>query len=102
MTICSRIVRGFGFGSSMGFAAARERVNSLHMATNLNLEAKLVEEARRVGRHRTKKDAISAALAEYVGRRKQLRILPAFGTVEFDPKYNYKTERQARSQEREA
>ncbi len=86
----------------MEFAAARERVNSLHMATNLNLDAKLAEEGRRVGRHKTKKDAISAAPAEYVGRRKQLRILQAFGTVEFDPKYNYKTERQARSQEREA
>jgi hypothetical protein len=72
------------------------------MASNLNLEAKLVEEARRAGRHKTKKDAVSAALAEYVGRRKQLRILHAFGTVEFDPKYNYKTERQARSQEPEA
>ena len=86
----------------MEFAAARERINSLHMATNLNLDAKLVEGARRVGRHKTKKEAVSAALVEYVGRRKQLRILPAFGTVEFDPKYDYKTERQARSQEPEA
>jgi hypothetical protein len=36
---------------------------------------------------------VSAALAEYVKRRKQLRILEAFGTFEFDPKYNYKIER---------
>jgi hypothetical protein len=34
-----------------------------------------------------------AALAEYVKRRKQLRILDAFGTIDFDPKYDYKTER---------
>ena len=36
---------------------------------------------------------MSAALAEYVKRRKQLRILEVFGTVDFDPKYDYKAER---------
>jgi len=40
-----------------------------------------------------KKDAVTAALAEYVQRRKQLRILKAFGAVDFDPKYDYKAER---------
>jgi Arc/MetJ family transcription regulator len=67
--------------------------NTLHMATNLALDDNLIEEARRAGRHKTKKDAVTAALAEYVQRRKQLRILQAFGTVDFDPKYNYKAER---------
>jgi Arc/MetJ family transcription regulator len=64
-----------------------------HMATNLALDDRLIEEARRVGRHKTKREAVSAALAEYVKRRKQLRILDAFGTIDFDPKYDYKTER---------
>jgi Bacterial antitoxin of type II TA system, VapB len=64
-----------------------------HMATNLGLDDRLIEEARRVGRHKTKKEAVSAALAEYVKRRKQLRILDIFGTVDFDPKYDYKAER---------
>jgi Arc/MetJ family transcription regulator len=63
------------------------------MATNLALDDNLIEEARRAGRHKTKKDAVTAALAEYVQRRKQLRILQAFGTVDFDPKYNYRAER---------
>ena len=63
------------------------------MATNLALDDKLIEEARRAGRHKTKKDAVTAALAEYVKRRKQLRILSAFGTFEFDPAYDYKAER---------
>jgi Arc/MetJ family transcription regulator len=67
--------------------------NNLHMATNLALDDKLIEEARRAGRHKTKKDAVTAALAEYVQRRKQLRILKAFGTVDFDPEYYYKAER---------
>jgi len=71
--------------------------NNLHMATNLALDDNLIEEARRVGRHKTKKDAVTAALAEYVQRRKQLGILKSFGTVDFDPKYDYKAERRKRS-----
>jgi len=63
------------------------------MATNLALDDALIEQARRAGRHKTKKEAVTAALAEYVKRRKQLRILKAFGSVEFDPKDNYKAER---------
>jgi Arc/MetJ family transcription regulator len=64
------------------------------MATNLALDDKLIEEARRAGDHKTKKEAVTAALAEYVRRRKQLRLLQAFGTFEFDPAYDYKAERQ--------
>ncbi len=63
------------------------------MATNLALDDRLIEEARRIGGHKTKREAVFAALAEYVKRRKQLRILDAFGAVDFDPKYDYKTER---------
>ena len=65
----------------------------LHMATNLALDDKLIEEARRAGNHKTKKEAVSAALEEYVRRRKQQRILEAFGKFEFDPGYDYKAER---------
>jgi Arc/MetJ family transcription regulator len=67
--------------------------NTLHMATNLALDDNLIEEARKVGHHRTKKDAVTAALTEYVKRRRQQKIIEAFGTVEFDPDYDYKVER---------
>jgi len=63
------------------------------MATNLALDDDLIEEARRVGAHKTKKEAVTAALAEYVKRRRQIRILKAFGSVDFDPTYDYKAER---------
>jgi hypothetical protein len=63
------------------------------LATNLGLDDELIEEARRVGNHRTKKAAVTAALEAYVQRRKQLRILDLFGTIDFDPKYDYKAER---------
>ncbi len=67
------------------------------MPTNLALDDRLIEEARRAGGHKTKKDAVNAALDEYVRRRKQMKILDAFGTVAFDPSYDYKAERQRSS-----
>ena len=69
---------------------------ALHMATNLALDDALIEEARRAGKHKTKKEAVTAALGEYIQRRKQVRILDAFGSFEFDPGYDYKAERRRR------
>ena|ERR1700730_15362222 len=74
--------------------------DNLHMATNLALDDRLIEEARRAGKHKTKKDAVTAALDEYIKRHKQLRILDAFGTFEFDPGYDYKAERRGKSKPR--
>jgi len=67
------------------------------MATNLALDDNLIEAARRAGKHKTKKEAVSAALEEYIQRRRQLRILDAFGKFDFDPAYDYKPERKRRS-----
>ncbi len=63
------------------------------MATNLALDDHLIEEARRAGSHKTKREAVTAALDEYVRRRKQMRLLEAFGTFAVDPAYDYKAER---------
>jgi Arc/MetJ family transcription regulator len=60
------------------------------MPTNLALDDKLIDEARRIGGHATKKEAVTAALDEYIRRRKQMEILGHFGTVDFDPRYDYK------------
>lgn len=64
------------------------------MATNLALDDELIEEARRAGQHKTKKEAVTAALDEYVRKRKQMSILEVFGTFSVDPSYDYKAERQ--------
>ena len=63
------------------------------MPTNLALDDRLIERARRVGRHKTKKEAITVALDEYIRRRRQLRLLARFGTITCDPRYDYKAER---------
>jgi putative antitoxin of VapBC-like toxin-antitoxin system len=67
------------------------------MPTNLALDDRLIEEARRAGKHKTKKEAVTAALDEYVRRRKQMKIIDVFGTVSFDPAYDYKAERRRSS-----
>ena len=64
------------------------------MATNLALDNELLEEALRVGGKATKKDTVTEALQEYIGRRKQARIADLFGTIDYDPKYDHKKQRQ--------
>jgi Arc/MetJ family transcription regulator len=89
-----RKLREEGWGTlKQGIVLHIAMCNNLHMATNLALDDKLIEEAQKAGGHRTKKDAVTAALAEYVKRHKQQRILDAFGTFDFDPAYDYKSER---------
>jgi Arc/MetJ family transcription regulator len=63
------------------------------MPTNLALDDNLIEEARSIGGHKTKKEAVTVALQEYIARRKQLGILELFGTINYDPEYDYKAER---------
>ena len=66
------------------------------MATNLDLDPALIEEAVAVGGRRTKKEAVTEALQEYIARRRQARMVGLFGTVEYDPKYDYKKQRRRR------
>ena len=63
------------------------------MPTNLALDDNLIAEARQIGHHATKKAAVTAALQEYVNHRKQLEILKLFGTIDYDPAYDYKNVR---------
>jgi len=63
------------------------------MPTNLALDDRLIDQAKKLGRHRTKKEAVNAALEEYIRRRKQREILSLFGTIDYDPSYDHKRER---------
>ena len=79
--------------SSSNLAPRPSLCRVLHMATNLAIDDRLLDEALRVGGQRTKKDTVTQALEEYVQRRKQARILDLFGKVDFDPKYDHKRQR---------
>jgi len=63
------------------------------MATNLQLDDRLIAEAASLGKHRTKKEAVTQALTDYIRHLRQDRILDLFGKVEFDPQYDYKRQR---------
>lgn len=63
------------------------------MATNVQLDDELVNEAVRLGGHASKKDAVTKALEEYVGHLRRLEIIDMFGTIDYDPDYDYKKQR---------
>jgi len=63
------------------------------MATNLAIDNWLIEEAKLVGKHRTKKGAVTEALMEYIQRRKQSEILSIFHSIDYNQDYDYKKQR---------
>lgn len=63
------------------------------MATNLAIDDSLLEQAREVSGLRTKKAVVTQALVEYIQKRQQLKVLDLFGTVQYDPTYDYKAQR---------
>ena len=63
------------------------------MATNLQIEDKLIIKAVTLGGHRTKKEAVTRALVDYIQHLEQQKITSLFGTIEYDPKYDYKIQR---------
>lgn len=65
------------------------------MPTNLNLDDRLVELAVELGKHKTKREAVNAALAEYVDHLRRVQALTQFGTFDFDDDYDYKHGRSA-------
>lgn len=63
------------------------------MATNLALDDRLIILAQKVGHHKTKKEAVTTALEEYITHKKQQEATQVFGTIEFDSRYDYKKAR---------
>ena len=63
------------------------------MATNLQLDDGLIQQAVALGCHRTKKAAVTQALTDYIRHLRQEKILDLFGKVDLAPGYNYKQQR---------
>ena len=63
------------------------------VATNLELDDRLIRQAVKLGGHRTKKAAVTQALPEYVSHLKQEGILDLFGKVDFEADYDPKRQR---------
>jgi Arc/MetJ family transcription regulator len=69
----------------------------LPVPTNLKLDDKLIDETVKLGRFKSKREAVNTALAEFIHRRQRLRILDLGGKIEFDPNWDYKKMRRGRS-----
>lgn len=67
------------------------------MATNLALDDRLIREAVRVGKHKTKREAVTAALNEYVRSHKRQAIFDLVGKVEYYDDYDYKAARRSKA-----
>ncbi len=63
------------------------------MATNLAIDDKLIIKAQKIGHHKTKKEAVTTALKEYIAHKKQLEVIDLFGSIEFDKNFDYKKAR---------
>lgn len=63
------------------------------MATNLDLDDELIILAKKIGHHRTKREAVTTALKEYIAHKKQIEVTRLFGSIEFDKDYDYKKAR---------
>ena len=63
------------------------------MATNLQIDDNLIKKAVRLGRHRTKKAAVTQALVDYIQHLEQEKIGSLFGAIEYDSTYDYKKQR---------
>ncbi len=66
------------------------------MPTNLKLDDKLIAATVKLGKFKSKQEAVNTALTEYVQRRQRLRILDLAGKIAFDPKWDYKKLRRSR------
>lgn len=65
------------------------------MRTNLVLDDKLVDEARKLAGLRTKRETVDAALREFVARRRQQSTLHLVGLDLIDPAYDVRAVRAA-------
>lgn len=64
------------------------------MATNLNIDPGLLNEALKVGGQKTKKETVNQALREFIERRKQEEIVSQFGSIIYETGYDYKKYRE--------
>jgi Arc/MetJ family transcription regulator len=63
------------------------------MATNLAIDPELIERALAISGETTKKAAVTLALKEFIARREQVNALALLGSMDWDAKFDYKSER---------
>jgi hypothetical protein len=67
--------------------------SELIVTTSLNINEALLKEALALDNQVNIDSLVEIALREYIQRRKRLKVLDLFGTIEYDEDYNYKQQR---------
>lgn len=57
------------------------------MATNLDIDDKLISKAQKLGKHFSKKETVTRALEEYIKYLEQMKVTDLFGKIDFDEKF---------------
>ncbi|MBE9097569.1 type II toxin-antitoxin system VapB family antitoxin [Tychonema sp. LEGE 07203] len=63
------------------------------MVTSLNVDTALLQEAIELTGETAIETLVEIALREYIQRRKQMKILEFFGTIDYEESYDYKQQR---------
>jgi Arc/MetJ family transcription regulator len=62
-------------------------------STNLALDDELINKAKELGGHKTKKEAVTVALEEYIKKHLREQFFALEGTIDYDPDWDYKEAR---------
>jgi hypothetical protein len=63
------------------------------MASNLKIDDGLLTEVMKLGKHKSKREAVNTALTHYRRSMKAEGLIKLFGTIDYDPTYDYKAQR---------
>jgi len=79
-----------GYGGILHLTQVNVWCIVFNMPTNLAIDDRLLNEAKKVGKFASKKETVNEALKEFIERRKQKAITKLFNSVEYDANYDYK------------
>jgi hypothetical protein len=65
------------------------------MASNLKINDTLLTEVMKLGKHKSKREAVDTALMHYRRSMKADSLISLFGSIDYDPAYDYKAARRA-------
>jgi Arc/MetJ family transcription regulator len=68
-------------------------VEVMTVATNLQIDDRLINKALKLGGHPTKKAAVTQVLVDYIRHLEREKITSLFGSVDYDPKVDYREQR---------
>lgn len=64
-----------------------------NMVPDLDFEPELLDRALALSGARTREEAVTLALEEFIERRQRARIVESFGTLDWDDAYDYQADR---------